>query len=54
MGENKSRSFLQLLDHGEENDVILMYLGKRAFPFRVSVGGVRSWCSELQVLATDL
>lgn len=33
MGESKSRYFLQLLDHGEENAVILMDLGKRTFPF---------------------
>lgn len=37
MGENKSRYFLQLLDQGEENAVILMYLGKRTFPSVVSL-----------------
>lgn len=41
MGENKSRSFLQLLDHGEENAIILMCLGKRTFPFIVSLRVVR-------------
>lgn len=40
MGENKSRSFLQLLDHGRENAVILMYLENDAV-FIVSMHCVR-------------
>lgn len=43
MGENKSRSFLQLLDHARENAVILMLLENDAlFIVHIHCVGARS------------